>query len=80
MLKNTRRLEVDNLEPTEEDGHVMIINLQGLDDIEMEDGELVKVEETDETEEKNITVENKNILEGIDDGNSTKMKVILNKQ
>lgn len=80
MLKNTRRLEVDNLEPTEGDGHVMIINLQGLDDIEMEDGELVKVEETDETEEKNITVENKNILEGIDDGNSTKMKVILNKQ
>lgn len=80
MLKNTRRLEVDNLEPTEGDGHVMIINLQGLDDIEMEDGELVKVEETDEIEEKNITVENKNILEGIDDGNSTKMKVILNKQ
>lgn len=79
MLKNTRRLEVDNLEPTEGDGHVMIINLQGLDDIEMEDGELVKVEETDEIEEKNITVENKNILEGIDDGNSTKMKVILNK-
>lgn len=79
MLKNTRRLEVDNLEPIEGDGHVMIINLQGLDDIEMEDGELVKVEETDEIEEKNITVENKNILEGIDDGNSTKMKVILNK-
>lgn len=79
MLKNTRRLEVDNLEPTEGDGHVMIINLQGLDDIEMEDGELVKVEETDEIEEKNITVENKNILEGIDDGNSTKMKVILNR-